>query len=135
MAIQITNAAPSASELAQFYSEAGWVETPSIEEMQACVESTSSIWFSAMNGEKRCGIARVITDGARYAFIVDVIVSKSHQGQGIGDKIISEVVCYCREKEFASINLWPSEGLVPFYEKHGFYALGPQQPHMKLKDS
>jgi len=40
------------------------------------------------------------------------------------------IIKECRELGIDSVDLWPSKGKVPFYEKLGFYALPSEQPHM-----
>jgi GNAT superfamily N-acetyltransferase len=95
--------------------------------------SWESEWFVARDSDsKALGVGRFISDYARYAFIVDVIVLEKHHGKGIGTALMNEIIMACRGLEVDSVNLWPSKGKVPFYEKLGFYALPSDQPHMKL---
>lgn len=130
--MKIEKTAPSASELAQMYMDAGWIKDPNVERMQRAVEYQSE-WFVARDSDMSLlGIGRIITDYVRYAFVVDVIVKENQRGKGIGTKIMEEILSVCRALEIDSVHLWPSQGKVPFYEKFGFYALPPDQPHMKL---
>lgn len=73
--------------------------------------------------DKAIGMARAIGDGLYY-LIVDVIVDKEHQGNGIGRILIEEIVkdIYNKTKEGqkASINLISMKGKEEFYEKFGF---------------
>lgn len=73
--------------------------------------------------DKAVGMARAIGDGLYY-LIVDVIVDKEHQGNGIGKILIEEIVkdIYNKTKEGqkASINLISMKGKEEFYEKCGF---------------
>ena len=124
---------PTASELAQIYREVGWIESPDLERMQRAVDHQSE-WFVARENEGLLlGTGRIITDYVRYAFIVDVIVLESQRGKGIGRSIMQAILAECRSLNIDSINLWPSQGKVAFYEKFGFYALPADQPHMKLR--
>jgi len=130
--VNIHNEAPSAAELSRMYQEAGWIENPNLERMQKAIEY-QSVWFVARNEEGALlGIGRIITDYIRYAFIVDVIVAQSFQGKGIGTSLMEAILSKCQSIGIDSINLWPSKGKVRFYERFGFYALPPDQPHMKL---
>jgi len=131
--LEIQQQPPTANELASVYLQAGWIDTADPGKMTRAVESGSE-WYVARNEEGMLvGIGRFITDYARYAFIVDVIVEESHRGKGIGTAIMSEIIAGCRNLGVDSINLWPSKGNVPFYERLGFYALPKEQPHMKLR--
>lgn len=115
------------------YRDAGWIDDPHPEKMNRAFESGPE-WFVARDeGSTLLGIGRIITDYARYAFIVDVIVLEDRRGNGIGTAIMDRIIRECRELEIDSVNLWPSKGKAPFYEKLGFYALPSEQPHMKLE--
>jgi ribosomal protein S18 acetylase RimI-like enzyme len=48
-------------------------------------------WYAvaAYEGEQLVGFGRVATDGILHAMIYDLIVSPSHQGQGVGTQIRS----------------------------------------------
>ena len=123
---------PSADELASLYQEAGWIDNPCPEQMLKCVNSPSE-WFVVRDSDSNLlGIGRFITDYARYAFIVDIIIKEEYRKKGIGTAIMNAIIAQCRTLGLESVNLWPSEGKVPFYERLGFYALSASQPHMKL---
>lgn len=130
----IERSPPTAKELASMYQNADWISEPDLGQMTLAVNSSSE-WFVARDTNKEIvGIGRFITDYARYAFVVDVIVKESNRGQGIGSEIMLGIISECRRLGIASVNLWPSVGKVPFYERLGFYTLSSDQPHMKLRD-
>ena len=132
MDIEITQQPPSAQQLADFYIQANFISHPDAEKMQRVVDSGSE-WFVARNKSlELVGIGRLITDYARYGFIIDVIVDKGAQGSGIGTAIMGKIIEKCHELQLDSVNLWPSKGKVSFYKKFGFVALGEDQPLMKL---
>lgn len=124
---------PSALEFAEMYEEAGWIENPNFERMELAINHTSEWFVSRKKDGSLRGIGRIITDYIRYAFMVDVIVKESEQGKGVGSDLMRAILAKCASLSIDSINLWPSEGKVSFYERFGFYALPPGQPHMKLK--
>jgi N-acetylglutamate synthase-like GNAT family acetyltransferase len=132
--MEVSRHPPSATELAAMYINAGWMKNPDLEKMDSTVASASD-WFVVRNENKDLlGLGRLITDRVRYAFIVDVIVQDSYHGQGIGTKIMIEILAACREYGIDSINLWPSKGKEAFYKRFGFYSLPPDQPHMQLRN-
>ena len=131
--MNIVRSAPSAQELSDMYQRAGWIERPDIQQMERSVEAPSE-WFVARDTNNNLiGIGIVITDYVRYAFIVDVITKSEYQKQGIASQIMNEIKTFCQDLKLESVNLWPSEGKVGFYENLGFYPLPPSQLHMKLK--
>lgn len=64
--------------------------------------------------------ARVLTDRTYYAKIYDVIVSDDHRRQGIGTRLISEVVEHPAVAGVSVLQLACRDGLVPFYRRLGF---------------
>ena len=124
---------PSADELANMYQIAGWIDDPNPQKMLKSVNSGSE-WFVARDVNSIIlGIGRLITDYVRYGFILDVIVKEEHRNKGVATSIMHAVIAECRRLELDSVNLWPSEGKVSFYEGLGFYSLPASQPHMKLR--
>ena len=130
--MRIVRTPPLADELANMYQDAGWIDNPDPEKMLRSVNSESE-WFVARDNDSNLlGIGRLITDYVRYAFIVDVIIKEEHRKKGVGTSIMNAVIAECRALDIDSVNLWPSEGKVSFYERLGFYSLPSSQPHMKL---
>lgn len=134
MEIIIDRNPPLYSELEHLYLQAGFIEHKDPSKMVRVVESGME-WFSARNNDgELVGLGRLITDYVRYGFVVDVIVEEKYQRLGIGSSIMGKIIDKCRELKLDSVNLWPSRGKVPFYEKLGFKALGSDQPLMKLNN-
>ena len=66
------------------------------------------------------GWCSAVSDGARHAFIVDVIVSPEHQRQGIGRELLLRVVDGEREKGISIIHADFARPEAGFYERCGF---------------
>lgn len=134
MDIMIENKPPLPQELEHLYLQAGFIEEKNAIKMVHIIESGTE-WFSARTkNEELTGIGRLITDYARYGFVVDVIIEEKYQRQGIGSSIMRKIINKCHELDLDSVNLWPSKGKIDFYEKLGFKALDNDQPLMKLKN-
>lgn len=54
------------------------------------------------------------------AHIEDIVVSKEHQGKGIGKKIVNELVSIAKDSGCYKVALVTAPQTVPFYEKCGF---------------
>ncbi len=69
------------------------------------------------------GMARVVGDGCNYT-IYDLVVKKEHQGKGVGEMLITEIITWYKsiEDDETSLNLGASKGKEGFYEKYGFVA-------------
>jgi GNAT superfamily N-acetyltransferase len=64
------------------------------------------------------GFARAITDGVCRSFVEDVVVEDSVRGQGVGRRLVSELLALSPDVELVALDC-PSE-LVPFYTALGF---------------
>lgn len=76
--------------------------------------------MQAWDGSRLIGTARVITDGAYYATIWDVIVDPEYQGRGIGRALMQRAVDPFLGRGFSFIALFAAEGKESFYEDLGF---------------
>lgn len=99
----------------------GW-DTKDMDVVQnAIIKST--IVKKATFKNKTVGMARAIGDGIYY-LIVDVLVDPEYQKNGIGRKLIDEIVKEVENKikkgQKCSINLISISGKEEFYEKCGF---------------
>lgn len=74
------------------------------------------------------GMGRAISDGCSDAYIQDVVVLQSYRKQGIGAKIIHELVKYCQMQGLFWIGLIAEPGTHHFYESLGFKTLKNYQP-------
>ncbi len=52
----------------------------------------NSLCFSAFDGARQVGFARVVTDQATFAWVCDVFVDEDRRGQGIGTRLMAAVV-------------------------------------------
>ncbi|MFO7570705.1 MAG: GNAT family N-acetyltransferase [Smithellaceae bacterium] len=68
--------------------------------------------------EALVGAGRALADGADCSYICDVAVLPSHQGRGLGKKIIANLVGV--SKGHRKIILYAVPGKEPFYKKLGF---------------
>ena len=99
----------------------GW-DTKDFDVVQNAIKN-SIIVKKAILKNKTIGMARVIGDGIYY-LIVDVLVDPEYQKNGIGKKLINEIVKEIENKtkkgQKCSINLVSISGKEEFYEKCGF---------------
>ena len=51
----------------------------------------NSLCFSALDGSRQIGFARVVTDQATFAWVCDVFVDEDRRGQGIGRLLLAAV--------------------------------------------
>jgi GNAT superfamily N-acetyltransferase len=51
----------------------------------------NSLSFSAFDGDRQVGYARVVTDEATFAWVCDVFVDETARGQGIGKLLMAAI--------------------------------------------
>ena len=73
--------------------------------------------FAHDNG-RLVGAGRVLADGRDCAYLCDVAVLPSHQGTGLGKRIIERLLA--QSLSHAKIILYAVAGREPFYAKFGF---------------
>ena len=84
------------------------------------------IIYVAVHNSKIIGAATIfiepkfIHDGGKVGHIEDVVVSKKHQGFGIGQKLIKALIQYAEKKGCYKTVLDCTDEIMPFYKKLGF---------------
>ncbi len=112
----------SAELFLQLYTSVGW-EPPCIEQIRRALENTIAT-FTAFDGEKAVGMARLIGDGGMSFYIKDFAVVPEYQSKGVGTLILYAIKKYIKEhikSDWAvSLELISSKEAVGFYRKHCF---------------
>ena len=112
---------PSNEEFNLLFSSVGWGERESSKIDAHRLASTFAI--SIYKDNHIVGMARVVGDGAYYT-IYDVVTHKDYQGQGIGTRLMEEIIAWYKtiEDDDTYLYLGASAGKENFYEKFGFKA-------------
>lgn len=114
------NMIPDIKEIGVLYKEAGWVSyITDMENLNNAYKNSLKI-ISAWVGEKLIGVIRVVGDGYTIIYIQDIIVLKEYQRQGVGTKLINEILeeyKNIRQKVLMSDN---EPSTLAFYNKLGF---------------
>ena len=63
---------------------------------------------------------KFIHDGGNVSHIEDVVVSKEHQGRGIGEMLVQSLLDLAKDNNCYKTILDCSDKVKPFYEKMGF---------------
>ncbi len=95
-----------------------WGKGRTLDAVRKSVEN--SLCFGAYDGEGRLiGFARVVTDLATFAYLMDVFVLEGHRGAGIGKHLVQSVV---EHPDLKNIRFWRLDTLKAhgLYRKFGF---------------
>ena len=118
----IDYARPEVAEVAALRAEAGWeVIDPQVLGMAL----DASILFVGWRVEGRLiGMVRAVGDGILYAHVQDLVVMRSHRGQGIAARLLDTILARLDDRmgPGSAIGLMAVAGLEPFYASRGFMA-------------
>jgi len=119
MAIEIKEgAAIEPGALQTLYEHVPWAHGRTVDGIRAMLARTD-YHFSAWDGARLVGFARVLTDGVYRATLWDVIVHPDYQGRGVGEELMNRLLTHpvlSRVEKFW-LNTRDKFG---FYEKFGF---------------
>lgn len=79
--------------------------------------------YSILEEQELIAFARIISDGAIYALIVDVMVHPAFQSRGLGKKMLKFVIEDLKLENIQSVNVIFDAKLEKFYESLGFELL------------
>ena len=119
MAIEIKEGAPvDPAVLQALYEHAAWARGRSVDGIRRMLAGTD-YQFSAWDGRRLVGFARVITDGVYRATLWDVVVHPDYQGRGVGEELMNRILTHpvLSTVEKFWLNTRDKHG---FYEKFGF---------------
>ena len=117
--IRLERRLPTVSEYIALRSAVGW-KTPSAEDCDRALRGTH-LAVCAVDGDETVGLGRLVSDGALYWLIVDLIVNPAHQGRGIGSCLVRELENLAlRENATGNVNLVAGPDVVAFYKRFGY---------------
>jgi GNAT superfamily N-acetyltransferase len=90
-----------------------------------------SLCFSLFESERQVGLVRVVTDYTTFAYLCDVFVLESHQGQGLGTWMMQ---CVMQHPDLQGLRRWhlTTRDAHALYRKSGFVALSKPERHMEV---
>jgi|SRR5215203_3450783 GNAT superfamily N-acetyltransferase len=75
-----------------FLKNSYWAAGVPIEVVERSVEN--SMAFGVYSGAEPVGFARVVTDRATFAYLVDVFVLETHRGRGVGKWLMETILSH-----------------------------------------
>lgn len=109
--------------------ESYWAKGRSIEKVKLSIEN--SICFGVYLDEAQIGFARVVTDYAVFAWILDVFILKDFQGRGYGKKLMNTIM---NQNNLQNLLRWGlgTDDAHGLYEQYGFKPLKKPQNMMEI---
>jgi predicted GNAT family N-acyltransferase len=104
----------------QLYKEVWWGNERTLEETENCVEGSQVCIGILDDDDNLIGFTRVISDFVYKAIIFDVIVSKNHRGNGLGQKLMALVKAHKELQKVKHFELYCLPEMERFYSSLGF---------------
>ena len=123
MGIQRIDSLPDSQvdDLLSLYRQAWWAKDRTAKDARQMLNGASFIvGYRDDESGALVAFARVLTDGIYKAFVFDVIVDEARRDQGLGVRLIDDVVGHPRLASVRHIELYCLAELEPFYERWGF---------------
>lgn len=89
-----------------------------------------SLCFGVYEGDQQVGFARVVTDGATFAFVTDDFILPEHRGQGLGAWMMRCILAHPSLQGLRRVLLVTHDPRL--YLKSGFTPLGDPESYMEL---
>ena len=106
-----------------------WAEGIPLETLERSLKG--SICFGLLHGARQVGFARIISDGATFAYLADVYVLEEFRGQGLSKWMME---CMKKHPDLQGLRRWmlatrDAHGL---YRQYGFQPLAKPERFMEL---
>ena len=109
----------------------GW-ETEGIPRPTLEQAMSNSLCFGVYEGERQIGFARVVTDLATFAFILDDYIEESHRGRGLGKWLMQSMREHPALQGLRRWMLYTYDQRI--YAKVGYKALRDPATYMEIFD-
>lgn len=110
-------------------SQTYWAKGRSLETVKTCIEH--SINFGVYLEGKQIGYARVVTDYAQFAYILDVFIDEKHRGLGYSKLLMNDLLEHEALSGVKVLRLATSDAH-ELYRKFGFKELSKPENMMEL---
>lgn len=110
-----------------------WAQGRTLEEQERIVAASRNYGVYAVPGDQQVAYARVVTDGATFAWLADVIVDPLFRGRGLGRGLIDALLADLEPSGLKRIVLKASDDAKTLYRRAGWAALDGPDAWMELR--
>ena len=109
--------------------ESYWAKGRSLETVQRSIEN--SLCFGVYTENSQVGFARVITDYAVFAWLLDVFILPEYQGKGYGKKLVKAIITH---PDLQGLRRWGlgTDDAHELYKQFGFTSLQKPENMMEI---
>jgi N-acetylglutamate synthase-like GNAT family acetyltransferase len=111
------------NKVCDFLARSYWANNRKRETIKKSIEH--SLCFSLFDGDEQIGFARVITDGATFAYLCDVFIEDDYRGKNLGKWLLQ---CIFEHPDVSEVRRFclVTKDAHEFYKQFGFTSL--QEP-------
>lgn len=109
--------------------ESAWAKGIPLKKVQQSI--THSLCFGGYENDQQIAFARVVSDFATFAYLMDVFVLKEHRGRGLSRQLVAAVKAHPQLQGLRRFMLASSDAR-GLYQKFGFQALGKPEIMMEI---
>lgn len=109
--------------------ESAWAKDIPLEKVQQSI--AHSLCFGGYENGQQIAFARVVSDFATFAYLMDVFVLKEHRGRGLSRQLMAAVQAHPQLQGLRRFLLASSDAS-GLYQKFGFKALGKPEIMMEI---
>lgn len=109
--------------------ESAWAKGIPLEKVQQSI--AHSLCFGGYENGQQIAFARVVSDFATFAYLMDVFVLKEHRGRGLSRQLVAAVKAHPQLQGLRRFLLASSDAR-GLYQKFGFQALGKPEIMMEI---
>lgn len=112
-----------------FIAQSYWAEGRTVETMQTLIDN--SLNFGVFLNNKQIGFARIVTDYAQFAYLMDVFIDPKHQGKGYSKILMKSIL---ENESLKNVKVWrlATSDAHELYRKFGFTGLSKPENMMEL---
>ncbi|UKJ08814.1 GNAT family N-acetyltransferase [Solitalea lacus] len=110
--------------------ESYWAQNIPFETVQKSIEG--SLCFGVFDEAKQIGFARMVTDGATFAYLADVFVDEQYRGKGLSKWLMQSIMAHPDLQGLRRVVLVTrdAQGL---YSQFGFEPLNDADKYMQIR--
>lgn len=110
-------------DLAGLYANEWWTADRDRADIDAVLEaSDAAVGFADAESGELVAFARALSDCVYKALVFDVIVAPHRRDEGLGERVMDEILSHPAVAGVDHVELYCRESMVPFYERWGFDA-------------
>jgi N-acetylglutamate synthase-like GNAT family acetyltransferase len=120
------------SNIVTFLQNSYWARHRSRDNILASLEQSHC--FALFESSNQVAFARVVSDMATFAYLMDVFVNDAYRGRGYGKYLVKHILADTR---FATVTTWmlATKDAHGLYQKFGFEPLDNPEKYMIKKTS